>query len=202
MKTTIKTGFAALLLLLAISCKKESVSTPAVSIKTEDNAAIITGPHRIGDHYGGGIIFWVNRIGSHGLIADTVDLGLATWWNGTYTTTGATATAIGTGKANTRKIILSQGKPGSYAALLCANYKGGGYTDWVLPSKDELNELYKQKKWLADLVIISIIGVPASTISTMCGLKFLAMPTSITTLPRRRPFLCVQFVLFNYLKLF
>ena len=141
-----KTGLAALVMLLAISCKKESVSTPSfASIKTEDNAAIKTGGHYIGEHFGGGVIFWISKDSLHGLIADTVDLGITIPWNGTYTTTGATGIVIFSGKANTRKIILSQGKPGSYAALLCANYNGSGYTDWVLPSKGELNELYKQK---------------------------------------------------------
>jgi len=47
---------------------------------------------------------------------------------------GATGKRIGTGKCNTVKIINSPGRPGLYAALLCAKYKGGCYTDWFLPS--------------------------------------------------------------------
>lgn len=31
------------------------------------------------------------------------------------------------------------------AAQLCAEYKGGNYGDWYLPSKHELNVLYSQK---------------------------------------------------------
>ena len=60
--------------------------------------------------------------------------------------TGATGTAIGTGSANTTAIISAQGPPvTSYAAGLAGAYTGGGYTDWFLPSKDELNKMYLNK---------------------------------------------------------
>ena len=82
----------------------------------------------------------------HGLIASTSDMstGISTsiqWNNGTNTTTGATGTAIGTGSANTAAIIASQGA-GVNAPTICAYYTGGGFTDWYLPSRDELNTLY------------------------------------------------------------
>jgi hypothetical protein len=65
------------------------------------------------------------------------------WYNGSWTATGATATALGTGLANTNTIISVQGgTPTTYAAGLARAYSGGGYTDWFLPSKDELNKLY------------------------------------------------------------
>jgi len=99
----------------------------------------------IGDSYQGGIIFWLDATGQHGLIAATVDQSTGIqWYNGSYTTTNAVRDGIGAGMYNTERIIANQ-STGSYAAQLCANYKGGGYGDWYLPSKYELNLLFLQK---------------------------------------------------------
>jgi hypothetical protein len=64
------------------------------------------------------------------------------WYNGNYVVTGATGTAIGTGQANTTAIVTIQGA-GNYAAQLCNDLIVGGYNDWFLPSKDELDLMYK-----------------------------------------------------------
>lgn len=102
-------------------------------------------PLAIGDNYGGGIIFWLDATGQHGLIAATTDQSTGLhWYNGSYTTTNAVRDGIGAGMYNTERIIANQ-STGSYAAQLCANYQGGGYGDWYLPSKYELNLLYLQK---------------------------------------------------------
>lgn len=64
--------------------------------------------------------------------------------------TGATANGVGAGKENTAKIIAKQGSGdgGNYAAKLCDEYSvvvdGVTYDDWYLPSKKELNLLYRQ----------------------------------------------------------
>ena len=68
-------------------------------------------------------------------------------WGGHGTSVGATGTAIGTGQANTAAIVATYGSSepyagtGNYAARLCDQYDYGGYDDWFLPSKDELEQL-------------------------------------------------------------
>jgi len=55
-----------------------------------------------------------------------------------------TSTLIGEGKANTDNILAKYPTatfPNSAAAVARA-YRGGGYDDWYLPSKEELNQLY------------------------------------------------------------
>ncbi len=100
----------------------------------------------IGLSYGGGIIFYVDNTGQHGLIAATGDQGNAIpWAPGNLFATATNAQSTTDGSANTTKIISVYGNSGLYAAKLCRDYRGGNFTDWFLPSNNQLNTLYAQK---------------------------------------------------------
>ncbi|CAN5652628.1 hypothetical protein BH10BAC3_BH10BAC3_10090 [soil metagenome] len=100
----------------------------------------------IGERFGGGVIFYPDSTGKHGIIADTVDLAPAKWSNGSMNVlTGANGVLIGTGKTNTNKIVLKQGSTGNYAALEFKNSNRSGFTDWYLPSLRELSQLHIQQ---------------------------------------------------------
>ncbi len=118
----------------------------------------------------GGIIFYVSSTSPcHGLeaapvdqvdpssfIIDPSDNSTVVWGCGPslvaidYVKVGSTSAAIGTGAANTAAIIAACGRteshynvpPSMTAAAAASEYSLNGYTDWYLPSLDELNQLF------------------------------------------------------------
>lgn len=72
-----------------------------------------------------------------------------------------TGTAVGTGETNTTKLIAmgdtaysanSGTAKATYAAKVCADYSGGGYDDWFLPSKEESVIMYQNLRYVAGWV--------------------------------------------------
>jgi hypothetical protein len=101
---------------------------------------IFTTPlHWIGQSFGGGIVFYIHGNGTSGLISATSDQStFARWHNGNPgILTNALGTAIGTGSSNTNTIVNLLGA-GPYAASICYDLTLNNYSDWYLPSKDEL----------------------------------------------------------------
>jgi len=92
---------------------------------------------------GSGIVFYITDGGLHGLeVAPSLWNGgtadpTRQWKTGTTDTPG-TLVAIGKGYANTYSYMTGSSHP---AALICRNYRGGGKSDWFLPSSMEIAEL-------------------------------------------------------------
>jgi hypothetical protein len=83
---------------------------------------------KIGEHYCGGIVFYLNNTGQHGLIAAKADMqghspdkedGYFTWGD---------------------------------AKLVCQNLVSNGFNDWFLPNKDQLNQLYINRSVVGDFI--------------------------------------------------
>lgn len=100
-------------------------------------------PFDLGQNYGGGIIFYIDQTGQHGLICSEEDQGEAP--RGCHNTLiGGTSTSLGSGAANTFAIVTGCSTAG-IGARICYDLDLNGYSDWYLPSKAELNLMYINK---------------------------------------------------------
>jgi TonB-dependent SusC/RagA subfamily outer membrane receptor len=94
----------------------------------------------IGEYLNGGYIFYVDETGEHGLVCAPSDQSLNALW-GNSAPAGAAGRAVGTGYQNTSDIVHGCPEEG-IAARLCYDLEMNGYSDWFLPSIDELLLMY------------------------------------------------------------
>ncbi len=150
--------------------QRDNISTPATGLiicQTDGTAglyqysgtawkAIGSSPttYSVDDFARGGIVFWLDETGQHGLVCAKEDqcTGIR-WYAGTYGASRASGDGPFSGELNTSIIILSQVSIGDdgddYAAQICNDLQitesGKTYGDWYLPSKEELNLMYHNK---------------------------------------------------------
>ena len=117
----------------------------------------------IGDYRDGGIVFYIANEPTDldgdgdldtGLVCAIVNQGSIIEWilgGDTQTTeNGSTSVSIGLGQTNTTAMMSQVGYTGG-AATVCDEYttttvNGITYSDWFLPSKDELNQMYVNRE--------------------------------------------------------
>jgi hypothetical protein len=141
----------ALIILLLHSCNKSAEAA-----------------HQVGDHFGGGIVFYVDSSGHHGLIAAMYDLAVAGYgpWGlrnpndstdisypftemspGNWVSPLVTDTSVMSSNTNSSTIDDFYNH-GTDACDLCRKLTLNGYNDWSLPSAGAARELCRQQKFL------------------------------------------------------
>jgi hypothetical protein len=99
---------------------------------------------QIGSFAFGGIVFYFDGSGG-GLVCAESDQSTGAEWGCYGTNIGGTGTVIGKGAANTAAIVVGCSQSG-IAVQICDDLVLNGYSDWFLPSKDELNLMYQNLK--------------------------------------------------------
>ena len=115
---------------------------------------------KIGSKYEGGIVFYIDKTGNHGLVCAEKDFGTAIWGELSFSAFDGNGIADGSGLQNTIKILeeasietisVSDGwfskkeikKPIPTAARLCKETNHNGFSDWYLPTLEELKLMFE-----------------------------------------------------------
>lgn len=143
------------ILLFTMSCKKEgNPTTQELLDKGESIETILSmkpADSLIGKTYLGGFIFYVDDQNSTGMIVSSEDVTASTTWGcNSSNISGTDSAAVGYGAQNT-SLIVQACTDQFGAAYQCDNYVDpNGFTDWYLPSEQELYLVY-QKLYLKGL---------------------------------------------------
>jgi hypothetical protein len=108
-----------------------------------DIIPFVTSELKTGDYYAGGLVFYLDGSGG-GMVCAPSDQTISPYavaWGCYGTSIGGTSASFGYGQANTTRIVNNCGDA-NIAARICYDLVLNGYSDWYLPSKDELALMY------------------------------------------------------------
>jgi hypothetical protein len=107
--------------------------------------AELVATHYVGESYGGGLVFYVDEEGKHGLITATIDkITRKQQKSETYIITNHARDGITTGKFNTDRINAIK-SAGVDDAQEFENYQVANLSDWYLPTRYDLIKLYRNR---------------------------------------------------------
>lgn len=128
-----------------------NVYTAGSGINISNNVISKT-TYAMGDFAHGGVVFWVDETGEHGMVCAKQDQSTGIrWYAGAYTNTIAKGDGPLAGEMNTAIVIASQGygDGNTYATRICSELEitegGKTYGDWYLPSRTSLEIMYQNK---------------------------------------------------------
>jgi hypothetical protein len=114
----------------------------------------------VGDEVGGGVVFHVSATDIYVVAKEDITDGATTtfeWGCRGTDIASAEGTAVGTGQANTTAIVTGCSSTDS-AAYMCSNLTLNTFSDWFLPSKDELALVYNNKSTLESVSGFNAFG--------------------------------------------
>lgn len=162
-KTKIRTIVAAIWLPI-LSSSSYAIQSQTGTENTQSAIA-----HPVGSCYGGGVVFYVNttpgaHVGQQGLIVALQDApnGAVYEWDtkGETQEVIAPLTTYFSGAKNTANILADMGSDRAQAAYAATQTRDGGYSDWYLPSRDELMALFTQANFSGEGFWTHCGGIP------------------------------------------
>ena len=105
-----------------------------------------------GISFQGGFVVAYNQDTKEGLIVASSDVSVGPWnafqWGCAGVNVLSTSEAMGAGTENTNAILRTCSER-STAASMCESYVLNGFTDWVLPSVEDLKKIHENEEFLA-----------------------------------------------------
>lgn len=129
-------------------CKKTEPEVKETIIYIHDcpDSTDTSGDLAVGDFHEGGVIFYLDETGEHGLVCSVSNVSSGAW-GCMNTLVGANGNEVGDGSQNTQ-VILDNCQETQISAFYCDNYFFNGFSDWYLPSNNELSLIMQNKETL------------------------------------------------------